>query len=72
MSARTDRLALQWRTQADTAEHEADCHRLMAIEDDVNDRAAMSDRNRRTAARLQGVADGLRQCARQLTTEVVS
>jgi hypothetical protein len=65
-------LALAWRYQADQCEDEAECHRRMAATDDEHMRPDMADRNRRTAARLTGVADGLRQAARQLTTEVLT
>lgn len=66
-----DRLALSWRAQADKCEWEAEAHRLMAATDTECGRDDMADRNYRTAARLTGVADGLRQAARQLTAELV-
>lgn len=68
MSQETDRLSLQWRREANETEDEANAHRLQAIQDDVEGRPDMAERNRRTAARLQGSADALKACARQLST----
>lgn len=72
MTGRRESLGVQWRTEAADHEAKAATHRLMAVEDDVHDRATMRLRNLQVASRHQGMADGLNQAARQLAVESVT
>lgn len=67
VNGRRESLGVQWRTEIIDHEKAAGAHRIMAREDGLNGRPDMQVRNLTTAAHHQGMADGLRQAARQLS-----